>query len=1192
MPTPTGLRLIVVSVVLILLSLSSSAQELTGLRNLGSSLIGTLVTSPPDSKGNFYMYTTVAQSSDSVEILGKRYAGNETHNFLKFDSNGNLLWMKILPLDPFAIAYDGSDNLVITGTIWGPSGFNSFAIAKFTPDLQTLWFVKPQVRGLGMDVAVDHAGYTYVTGRVQEGILFGTPITVGQSLSDHVFLAKLDPNGNHVWVNVSSFNRNSYGRRVYVSPNGTIIMSGTYKDELLLGSHGLPPTNGNVQAFFACVEPEGKVRWVKGLSSSGNSAVRDIEVDLDNSIYFTGAFDKDASIGDFTVSGPSNNSFVLGKLDENGTAQWLKSAGESDIAVGSSLVLSPFNDQIYVTGYAQGAFNPDHATLDPDKLKLTAFVARYAKGTGKADWVRRFGGVFSPEGRGLFNPDWFTLSDPAVIPVSAQKLNVAGIFSVNIAGSDGQLTTQSLEDVFMGHINDTTRLDPRVILKGHVYQANDGCDESQKGIPGIVVKAEPGPYFGITDQNGDYQLHLPTGEYTVTQVPKHTNTYAITPTCNAYGQFVSIPTLKTIPPAINFGNKVVTAPWMNVDVAMSPMRACLQSNMVFSYSNTGSKDAHDVEVTITLPPYVNAKTSTIPWTEKTGSKLVYKIPLVPVGTFQAVTIGVEVACGPEFGQLIASCVTVSITPKNVALPDPSWDHSDLGLRAQCIENKLVRLSLTNKGSDMANPSSYKIYSGDDLVYDEMVKLASNETLDLQVAAGSTVSASARNTPGAPNPFVTAVVDYCPLAPTGFTTVFPIPDDEPETETYCTPIVYSRDPNDKTVAPIGITSNHNIVGDEALEYLIRFQNIGTAPAINVFVEDELDESLDLSTLEIGLSSHPVSFAFGQDTGSKLTWTFNNIMLPDSTSDEPNSHGFVKYKIKPKQGLAKGTVIRNKASIIFDFNSPVITNEVFHTIGLPPPDSTAIVQECNKEVVVDAGPNESITLCDDNAVKLAPVGKDLISIWDFEKGHGTPESQGEFTVINALTDDLTIVKQKVVYCDESDERKLTINRYFTPSPIGAQEIDRCTADVINEPILVKGGNVTWYYDKQLTQVAATGNSFIPKNSSVVYVTDKNVSCESTPSPITIVVNALEKAAIENVITPNGDNINELFYLPDPNLETCLGKFRQVHIYDRNGSTLFESDQFDFTWDGGQAPPGVYFYTIAFDYQRLNGTLSIIR
>lgn len=64
---------------------------------------------------------------------------------------------------------------------------------------------------------------------------------------------------------------------------------------------------------------------------------------------------------------------------------------------------------------------------------------------------------------------------------------------------------------------------------------------------------------------------------------------------------------------------------------------------------------------------------------------------------------------------------------------------------------------------------------------------------------------------------------------------------------------------------------------------------------------------------------------------MVFTFDNILLPDSTTNEPGSHGFVKLRIEQAAGNQAGDVIYNSAAIYFDFNDPVITNISEHRIG---------------------------------------------------------------------------------------------------------------------------------------------------------------------------------------------------------------------------------------------------------------------
>ena len=66
---------------------------------------------------------------------------------------------------------------------------------------------------------------------------------------------------------------------------------------------------------------------------------------------------------------------------------------------------------------------------------------------------------------------------------------------------------------------------------------------------------------------------------------------------------------------------------------------------------------------------------------------------------------------------------------------------------------------------------------------------------------------------------------------------------------------------------------------------------------------------------------------------INFVFPEIMLPDSNSNEPASHGFVKFKIDQNPDNPPGSIIENKAAIYFDFNEPIITNYTIHTIGTP-------------------------------------------------------------------------------------------------------------------------------------------------------------------------------------------------------------------------------------------------------------------
>jgi hypothetical protein len=54
------------------------------------------------------------------------------------------------------------------------------------------------------------------------------------------------------------------------------------------------------------------------------------------------------------------------------------------------------------------------------------------------------------------------------------------------------------------------------------------------------------------------------------------------------------------------------------------------------------------------------------------------------------------------------------------------------------------------------------------------------------------------------------------------------------------------------------------------------------------------------------------------------------LPDSSQNQEGSNGFIEFKISPRDGINNGTIIPNKADIVFDFEDPLATNRVQNTI----------------------------------------------------------------------------------------------------------------------------------------------------------------------------------------------------------------------------------------------------------------------
>jgi uncharacterized repeat protein (TIGR01451 family) len=137
------------------------------------------------------------------------------------------------------------------------------------------------------------------------------------------------------------------------------------------------------------------------------------------------------------------------------------------------------------------------------------------------------------------------------------------------------------------------------------------------------------------------------------------------------------------------------------------------------------------------------------------------------------------------------------------------------------------------------------------------------------------------------------------------------------------IIGSWDPNDKTESHGEKIVHSTFSSNEYLTYTIRFENTGTAEAINIRVNDVLDSQLDENSVRMVNASHPYVL---DKVGSTLNWKFDGVNLPPSVANTQIGHGYVVFQVKPKTGFAVGDIIPNTANIYFDFNPAIVTNTV--------------------------------------------------------------------------------------------------------------------------------------------------------------------------------------------------------------------------------------------------------------------------
>ncbi len=131
--------------------------------------------------------------------------------------------------------------------------------------------------------------------------------------------------------------------------------------------------------------------------------------------------------------------------------------------------------------------------------------------------------------------------------------------------------------------------------------------------------------------------------------------------------------------------------------------------------------------------------------------------------------------------------------------------------------------------------------------------------------------------------------------------------------------------------------------------------------------------------------------------------------------------------------------------------------------------------------------------------------------------------------------------------------------------------------------------WNTDNGMSCTDCPNPIVSPYTDQVYEVTVIDVSDPSNPKPCTgsaigyVFVNDGQPVYIPNSFTPNGDGVNDKFYIYGKSLKTI-----RMQVFDRWGELLFTSYSQDNGWDGtyrgANMEPGVYVYTVEAEY--LNG------
>lgn len=450
----------------------------------------------------------------------------------------------------------------------------------------------------------------------------------------------------------------------------------------------------------------------------------------------------------------------------------------------------------------------------------------------------------------------------------------------------------------------------------------------ENGIQHLAVTSS-----GIPFQNYNWSRKLNPGNYTLTvETPN-----SLWVPCYASQDFILTAggtTLVDVPL-----QAIEICPDLTVNVSVAELNWCNPNNVVgIVYENFGTQTATDAYVDFQMEEFLSITSSPLPFIELGNHLYRFELGDVNIGESVNFYIAVLVDCEASLGA--THCLEAEIFPNEPCVVNQNWSGASVEIVDAICANDSLSFFVENVGSAAMTAELEYVIIEDAIMLlpspNILPPLTPSDQHEIKVPAnGATWRLETSQEPNHPGINIPSLsVEGCStFGSMGFINQFPQNDADPFVDIECIENTSSYDPNDKQGYPLGIGEDHIIRPGQPIEYRVRFQNTGTDTAETVVIRDTISEWLDPMSIELGAASHSYRFEHYGEGLNQLAFVFENINLLDSNLNEAASHGFIDFKIWPREEAPLGTDIFNSAAIYFDYNPPIYTNTTHHRIDNP-------------------------------------------------------------------------------------------------------------------------------------------------------------------------------------------------------------------------------------------------------------------
>ncbi|PKN72012.1 MAG: hypothetical protein CVU50_08985 [Candidatus Cloacimonetes bacterium HGW-Cloacimonetes-3] len=318
------------------------------------------------------------------------------------------------------------------------AGLEDIFVAKIDSLGNWIWAIRAGGQGNDLcgSIAVDSNLNLYITGCFTQTADFGSTI-LEYNNERSIFVAKITGDGTWIWAHQVGDGYAAMGTQITTDTSSNIYLTGYFQDSVQFGNTSLY-SNGAKDIFVAKMDSNGNWIWLRGAGGAGDDISYDLAVDTNGNPYVTGQFVSTAYFGESVISSLGGADIFVAKLDSNGNWLWAQTAGgfgDVDRATGIAVDGSA---NIYLTGRVEGNVRFGMTTL-PGFGGYDLFVAKMSS-NGNWLWAVNAGGITDDCGYGIAvgtdNTAYLTGRFTSIALFGNTSLACSGIFDIFVSALD------------------------------------------------------------------------------------------------------------------------------------------------------------------------------------------------------------------------------------------------------------------------------------------------------------------------------------------------------------------------------------------------------------------------------------------------------------------------------------------------------------------------------------------------------------------------------------------------------------------------------------------------------------------------------------------------------------------------------------------------------------------------------------